>query len=57
MNTNYPQGAFNCGAGAANMLCGSGRLGVDLLQLIVAPTLAYKLNNEHSVGVAVLLGY
>ena len=57
MNTDYPQGSFNCGAGAANMLCGSGRLGVDLLQLIVAPTVAYKLNDEHAVGVSVLLGY
>jgi long-chain fatty acid transport protein len=57
MNTNYPQGNFNCGAGAANMLCGSGNLGVDLTQLIVAPTLAYKLNAQHSVGASVLLGY
>jgi long-chain fatty acid transport protein len=57
MNTNYPQGSFNCGGGAANMLCGSGALGVDLMQLIVAPTVAYKLNPRHSVGVSLLLGY
>ena len=57
MNTTYPQGNFNCGAGASNMLCGSGELGVDLMQLIVAPTLAYKINPQHAVGVAVLLGY
>jgi long-chain fatty acid transport protein len=57
MNTSYPQGNFNCGAGAANMLCGSGTLGVDLSQLIVAPTVAYKLNEQHSVGLALLLGY
>jgi long-chain fatty acid transport protein len=57
MNTTYPQGNFNCGAGPANMLCGSGTLGVDLAQLIVAPTLAYKLNEQHAVGVALLLGY
>jgi long-chain fatty acid transport protein len=57
LNTNYAQGNFNCGAGPANMLCGSGRLGVDLLQLIVAPTMAYKLNSQHAIGASVLLGY
>lgn len=57
MNTSYPQGNFNCGAGPANMLCGSGGLGVDLMQLIVAPTVAYKLDPRHSVGLSVLLGY
>ena len=57
LNTTYPQGNFNCGGGPANMLCGSGGLGVDLIQLIVAPTLAYKLNAQHAVGVSLLLGY
>jgi long-chain fatty acid transport protein len=59
MNTNYPGGQINCGAGAgtANALCGSGYLGVDLMQLIVAPTFAYKLNDNHSVGVSPLLVY
>ena len=57
MNTSYPQGNFNCGGGPANMLCGSGGLGVDLMQLIVAPTVAYKFNPRHSVGVSLLLGY
>lgn len=57
MNTTYPQGNFNCGGPAANMLCGSGGLGVDLMQLIVAPTVAYKLNAQHSVGLSLLLGY
>jgi long-chain fatty acid transport protein len=57
MNTTYPQGSFNCGAGAANMLCGSGGLGVDLMQLIVAPTVAYKIAPRHSVGASLLLGY
>jgi len=57
MNTTYPQGSFNCGGGPANMLCGGGTLGVDLSQLIVAPTLAYKLAPQHAVGVALLLGY
>ena len=57
MNTTYPQGNFNCGGPAANMLCGSGGLGVDLMQLMIAPTLAYKLNAQHAVGVSLLFGY
>jgi long-chain fatty acid transport protein len=57
MNTDYAGGQINCGAGSANMLCGSGRLGVDLMQLIVAPTAAYKITPEHSIGLSPLLGY
>ena len=58
MNTNYQQDNFNCGGGAVNnMLCGNGKLGVNLMQLIVAPTLAYKLNATNSIGIAPLLGY
>lgn len=57
MNTTYPQGNFNCGGGAANMLCGRGGLGVDLMQLIVAPTVAYKVTPQHALGASVLLGY
>lgn len=57
MNTDYPQGSFNCGAGPANMLCGSGRLGVDLMQLIIAPTVAWKLSADHAIGLAPLFGY
>ncbi len=57
MNTDYPEGNFNCGGPAANMLCGSGGLGVDLMQLVVAPTVSYKINASHSVGASLLLGY
>lgn len=57
MNTDYPGGQINCGAGPANVLCGSGRLGVDLMQLIVAPTIAYKFSDNHSVGISPLLVY
>lgn len=47
-----------CGAAApANILFGCGRLGVDMMQLIVAPTAAYKLNPSHSVGISPLLAY
>ena len=61
MNTTYPQGNFQCptptGLVPGNMLCGSGELGVDLVQLIVAPTFAYKVAPQHSVGVSLLFGY
>jgi long-chain fatty acid transport protein len=57
MNTTYPQGNFNCGGGAANMLCGGGELGVDLMQLVLAPTVAWKLTPQHAVGASLLLGY
>jgi len=62
MNTSYPQGPFQCPTGPttvapANMLCGSGQLGVDLMQLILAPTVAYKLSPQHAIGVSLLLGY
>lgn len=72
MNTNYsggqlPGGAgtvcgnpgtgFNPGPGPFNLLCGTGNLGINLIQLIVAPTFAMKLNKQHSVGVSLLLGY
>lgn len=70
MNTDYPGGtlpltggtcqSFNpAGASGApyNLLCGSGRLGVDLMQLIIAPTWSYKLNENHSIGVSPLLAY
>ena len=57
LNTDYPAGNFNCGGGPANALCGSGRLGVDLLQLVVAPTVSYKATAQHSMGASLLLGY
>ena len=57
LNTTYPQGNFNCGGAAANLLCGSGTLGANMMQLVVAPTVSYKLNARHSVGASALLGY
>ncbi len=57
MNTDYAGGQINCGRGAANVLCGSEGLGVDLMQLIVAPTVSYKLNDSHSIGISPLLVY
>ena len=57
MNTDYPSGQINCGAGPANMLCGTGALGVDLMQVVVAPTAAFKIALNHSIGVSPLLAY
>ncbi len=55
MNTNYP--ALGGIYGNTNLLGGSGRLGVDLMQLIIAPTAAYKIAPNHSIGISPLLGY
>lgn len=62
MNTSYPGGNTLCPTGPStppaaglNPLCGQGKLGVDLMQLIVAPTVAYKLNEQHAVGISPLL--
>lgn len=66
MNTNYAGGqigaasmcaGFNPGKSSYNMLCGDGSLGIDLMQLIIAPTFAYKVAENHSIGVSPLLGY
>jgi long-chain fatty acid transport protein len=54
MNTDYPG---NPSFGNTNILGGTGRLGVDLMQLIVAPTAAYKITPDHSIGISPLLGY
>ena len=73
MNTDYPGGqlsspgacgpatgpgtGFNPAPGPYNLLCGNGRLGVDLSQLIVAPTLAWKMTPTQSIGIAPLFAY
>lgn len=59
MNTDYAGGKIDCssagGSPSSNVMCGVGSLGVDVMQLVIAPTLAYKLNDNHSVGVSPLL--
>jgi len=66
MNTSYPGGeipsasacaGFNPAAGPYNLLCGNGKLGVDLSQLIIAPTVAWKFAQDHSLGLSPLFGY
>ncbi len=70
MNTDFPGGqiaagsatcgGFNTGVGGVapgpyNALCGAGRLGVDLMQLVIAPTFAMKFNKSNSLGVSLLI--
>lgn len=65
MNTDYPGGQLDqgiCSGGPpngvrVNLLCGPGNLGVDYIQLVFAPTLAYKFSPSHSVGVSPLIAY
>jgi long-chain fatty acid transport protein len=65
MNTEYASGQLDqgvCMGGApngipANLLCGSGKLGVDLMQLIIAPTVARKFTNGHALGISPLIAY
>jgi long-chain fatty acid transport protein len=57
MNTDYDATGFDCGPSATNMLCGGTKLGVNLMQLIVAPTFAYKLSETSAIGVSPLLVY
>jgi long-chain fatty acid transport protein len=39
------------------MIFGNGKLGVDLIQLFIAPTLAMKINENHAVGVSFRIAY
>lgn len=52
MNTQYPPFPDN-----SNLFGGQGKLGVNLMQLIVAPTVAYKVTDNHTFGVSPLLVY
>ena len=52
MNTSYAPFPDN-----SNLFGGTGKLGVDLMQLIVAPTVAYKVAPDHAIGVSPLLVY
>jgi long-chain fatty acid transport protein len=66
MNTDYPGGQipaasacanFNPGQAAYNLLCGTGNLGVDLMQLIIAPYVSWQFTKGHSIGIAPTLAY
>ncbi len=56
--TVYGNGGMNTDYSDNGRIMGTpGKLGVDLMQLIIAPTLAFKLNPQHSVGVSPLIVY
>jgi long-chain fatty acid transport protein len=65
MNTEYASGQLDQGvcmmgppSGVpANLLCGQGKLGVDMMQLIIAPTMARKFTNGHALGISPLIAY
>ena len=67
MNTDYPGGQIPAqsacgqvrgGQGAPyNLMCGSGNLGVDLMQLIIAPYASWQFTKGQSVGIAPLIAY
>jgi long-chain fatty acid transport protein len=66
MNTDFPGGQisaqsacanFNPGGAPYNLLCGTGRLGVDLSQLMIAPFAAWKFSPGQSVGIAPIIAY
>ncbi|MDO8932902.1 MAG: outer membrane protein transport protein [Rhodocyclaceae bacterium] len=53
-------GGFNQASqqsGPYNLLCGAGRLGMNLEQLIIAPTFSMKVNKDNSLGGSLLVGY
>ena len=54
MNSDYPG---NINGSGYNLLGGSGNLGVNLVQLIIAPTLAWKATDSTSIGISPLIGY
>ena len=66
MNTDYEGGqipsasacaSFNPNPGPYNLMCGNGRLGVDLMQLMIAPYASWQLAKGHSLGIAPVIAY
>jgi long-chain fatty acid transport protein len=57
MNTDYAGGEINCGFGPANLMCGQGSLGVNMSQLIIAPTFAWQFAPQQSIGISPLFAY
>lgn len=58
MDTNYAGNATSCGGPdpkGKNPLCGQGALAIDLMQAVLAPTVAYKLSPQVAIGVSPLL--
>ena len=66
MNTDYPGGqlsaqsacaGFNPKPGPYNLLCGNGSLGVDFMQLMIAPYASWQFTKGHSIGIAPVIAY
>ena len=67
MNTDYEGGQISaqsaCGfmrggeGSPYNLLCGSGRLGMDLMQLLIAPYASWQPVKGHSFGIAPVIAY
>jgi long-chain fatty acid transport protein len=68
MNTDYPGGQISnasaCTAfwqnqpvGPYNLLCGQGNLGVDMMQLMIAPYASWQFTKGHSIGIAPVIAY
>ena len=58
MNTDYANGPAPFGGGIPFMNGFSGqKTGVNLEQLFIAPTFAYKINKNHAVGISLNLAY
>ncbi len=58
MNTTYDNGPAPFGGGIPLFNGGTGqRTGVNLEQLFIAPTFAYKITKDHAVGVSLNLAY
>lgn len=62
LNTDYQKGnTANCPvvrtSGAGNPFCGEGPAGVNLEQLVIAPSVAMNLSKNHAVGISALIVY
>ena len=66
MNTDYPGGqlsaqsacaGFNPKPGPYNLLCGNGSLGVDFMQLMIAPYVSWQFAKGQSIGIAPVIAY
>lgn len=44
-----------CGDAPSNFLLGCGKLGFDLTQLVAAPTVSWRINPQHSIGISPLI--
>lgn len=54
MNTEYSCGIYSSGG---NPACQGQKTGVDLMQLIISPTVAWAINDDNTIGVALNVAY